>query len=127
MPQITVEYSETVAAAFDRRAFALALHPLAAELIGSALSSFKTRFIVLNEVVIGDGAASHAMVHVDFRLLSGRSPELKRRLGNAVLDLTRAHVQAVAGLTIQVTAEIRDLDRPHYHKTVVSDQDSRDR
>ncbi|MGE5518104.1 MAG: 5-carboxymethyl-2-hydroxymuconate Delta-isomerase [Bacteroidota bacterium] len=119
MPQITVEYSQVVSDAFDRRAFALALHPMAAELIGSALSSFKTRFTALDEVVIGDGADSHAMVHVDFRLLSGRPPELKQRLGAAVLELARAHVRTVAGLAIQVTVEVRDLDRPHYHKAVV--------
>lgn len=119
MPQITVEYSQVVAASFDRRAFALALHPMAAELIGSALASFKTRFYAIDEAVIGDGDPAHAMVHVDFRLLSGRPPELKQRLGAAVLDLARAHVRAVAGVDIQVTVEVRDLDRPHYHKLVV--------
>lgn len=121
MPQITVEYSQVVADAFDRRAFALALHPMAAELIGSALGSFKTRFYGIDEAVIGDGEPAHAMVHVDFRLLSGRPPELKQRLGAAVLDLARAHLRAVPGLDIQVTVEVRDLDRAHYHKLVVTD------
>lgn len=120
MPQITVEYSQAVTEAFDRRAFALALHPMAAELIGSKLASFKTRFYAMDDVVIGDGDAAHAMVHVDFRLLSGRPPELKQRLGAAVLDLARAHLRAVPGLDIQVTVEVRDLDRPQYHKLVVT-------
>lgn len=119
MPQITVEYSQVIAATFDRRAFALALHPMAAQMVGSALSSFKTRFYPIVEAVIGDGAASHAMVHVDFRLLSGRAPELKQCLGTAVLELARAHVRAVPGMDIQITVEITDLDRPHYHKTVI--------
>lgn len=122
MPQITVEYSQVLAEAFDRRAFALALHPLAAALIGSAQSSFKTRFRALDEVVIGDGAAGHAMVHVDFRLKSGRPAELKRQLGEAVLALAGRFVRPVAGLDIQVTVEVRDLDRPHYHKLVVAAQ-----
>lgn len=123
MPQITVEYSAAVADSFDRRAFALALHPMAAEMIGSALASFKTRFYAIEEAVIGGGDTSHAMVHVDFRLLSGRPPELKQRLGAAVLNLARSHVQAVRGLDIQVTVEVRDLERPQYHKAVVaSDQ-----
>lgn len=120
MPQITVEYSQSLAAAFDRRAFALALHAVAPELIGSARASFKTRFYAIDEAVIGDGDPAHAMVHVDFRLLSGRPPELKRRLGEAVLDLAGRFVRPVAGLDIQVTVEVRDLDRPHYHKLVVT-------
>lgn len=120
MPQITVEYSQVVQEAFDRRAFALALHPMAAELIGSKLDSFKTRFYAIEEAVIGGGEPCHAMVHIDFRLLSGRPPELKQRLGAAVLELARAHVRAVPGMDIQVTVEVRDLDRPHYHKLVVA-------
>ncbi len=120
MPQITVEYSQVLGDAFDRRAFALALHALAAPMIGSRLSSFKTRFYAIDGGVIGDGADGHAMVHVDFRLLSGRPPALKRQLGEAVLALARAQVAPQAGLDIQVTVEIRDLDRPHYHKAVVA-------
>lgn len=120
MPQITVEYSQALAETFDRRAFAMALHPMAAEMIGSDLASFKTRFHALAETVIGDGDAAHAMVHVDFRLLSGRQAELKRQLGEAVLDLARSYVHRAEGLDIQVTVEIRDLDRPHYHKVVVA-------
>ena len=119
MPQITVEYSQALAETFDRRAFAAELHPLAAELIGSKLASFKTRFYAIEEAFIGDGAAHHAMVHVDFRLLSGRHAETKQALGRAVLDLAERFVRPVAGLDIQVTVEVRDLDRPHYHKVVV--------
>lgn len=120
MPQITVEYSQVVAAAFDRRTFALALHPMASELIGSAVASFKTRFYAIEEAVIGDGDAAHAMIHVDFRLLSGRPPELKQRLGTAVLELARAHLTVVPGVDIQLTVEVRDLDRPHYHKVEIA-------
>lgn len=120
MPQITVEYSQPLADTFDRRAFALALHALAAPLIGSALTSFKTRFYAIDDGVIGDGDDRHAMVHVDFRLLSGRPAELKHELGAAVLALAERSVSPVAGRDIQVTVEIRDLDRPHYHKAVVA-------
>lgn len=122
MPQITIEYSASLADAFDRRAFALALHPMAAELIGSRLASFKTRFQALDEAVIGDGADSHAMIHVDLAILSGREPVLKQTLGRAALELARAHIRAVPGMDIQVTVEVRDLDRPHYHKVVVEER-----
>jgi 5-carboxymethyl-2-hydroxymuconate isomerase len=119
MPQITVEYSQVLAGSFDRRAFALVLHPMAAEMIGSKLASFKTRFYAIDEAVIGDGAPAHAMVHVDFRLLSGRDGATKQALGRAVLDLAERFVRPVEGLDIQVTVEVRDLDRPNYHKAVV--------
>lgn len=119
MPQITVEYTAALADSFDRRAFALALHPKAAQMIGSRLTSFKTRFYAIEDGVIGDGDPRHAMIHVDLAMLSGREPELKQALGRATLALVEAHLRPLAGHDIQVTVEVRDLDRPHYHKVVV--------
>jgi 5-carboxymethyl-2-hydroxymuconate isomerase len=69
MPQISVDYSITLTDDFDRRGFALALHPFVAELIGSALPDFKTRFRPITETVIGSGEATEAMIHVEVAIL----------------------------------------------------------
>ena len=120
MPQITVEYSAELTDAFDRRGFALALHPPAADLLGSPLDDFKTRFYVSGESVIGKGCGSNAMIHVDFAVLSGRTPETKRELGRVALETAGRHLAPLPGLTVQVTVEVRDLDRVNYHKRVMA-------
>lgn len=120
MPHITVEYSQMLADCFDRRAFALALHPRASEIVGSDVSSFKTRFYALDDTVVGNGDTSHAMVHVDFRLLAGRPTDLKQYLGREVLTMARDYIHPQPGLDVQVTVEVRDLDRPNYHKVVLT-------
>ncbi|MEV7008415.1 hypothetical protein [Streptosporangium sp. NPDC051022] len=115
MPQIIIEYSASLAEAFDRRGFALALHPAAAELIGSALADFKTRFRVVTEAVLGNGAATEAMVHVDLAILPGRCPEVKARLGDLTLAMLCDHIKPGRGLNTQVTVEVRDIGSYHKH------------
>lgn len=119
MPQITVEYSAQLAERFDRRAFALALHAEASELIDSPLGSFKTRFYRLDEVVIGAGAETDVMVHVDLAILPGRSREAKQKLGQTALDLLVRHLGDPGGLSTQASAEVRELEGAHYHKQVL--------
>lgn len=120
MPQITVEYSPALSDAFDRHGFGHALHRLGAEIIPTDLASHKTRFRVADDAIIGDGAPSHAMVHVDFRLLAGRSETVRTELGRAVLALVRAHLQVLPGQDVQITVEISELNPTHYHKQTVT-------
>ncbi|MFF3665806.1 5-carboxymethyl-2-hydroxymuconate Delta-isomerase [Microtetraspora malaysiensis] len=117
MPQITVEYSASFAEAFDRRGFALALHSAAAELIGSALPDFKTRFYSIAEAVIGSGEATEAMIHVDLAILPGRDPAIKARLGDLTLAMLCDHIRPEPELNTQLTVEVRDIE--NYHKRVL--------
>lgn len=56
MPQITVDYSAELSEAFDRRAFAVALHRTLSPLVSSEVAAFKTRLRQIEEAVIGDGS-----------------------------------------------------------------------
>jgi 5-carboxymethyl-2-hydroxymuconate isomerase len=118
MPQITVEYSPEVREAFDRRTFALALHQALSGLVSSDVAAFKTRLRQIEECVIGDGSPA-AMIHIRVGLLSGRPAELKQEVGHTTIDLARQHLKPVEGLTIQLTAEVHDMDREQYQKVVV--------
>ena len=118
MPQITVEYSAEVSEAFDRRAFALALHEAVSPLVSSDVAAFKTRFRQIEECVIGDGSPA-AMIHVRIGLLSGRTAELKQEVGRVSIGIARDHLKPVDGLTTQLTLEVYDLDREPYQKLVL--------
>ncbi|MFB6720699.1 5-carboxymethyl-2-hydroxymuconate Delta-isomerase [Kribbella sp. NPDC056345] len=114
MPQITVEYSDSLVDAFDRRGFALALHPAAADLIGSSVPGFKTRFVRLDDAVIGTGDPAEAMIHITIAVLPGRDAALKDRLGDLTLTTLTDHLKPTPDLNTQLTVEIRDLAT--YHK-----------
>ncbi|MFE7747433.1 5-carboxymethyl-2-hydroxymuconate Delta-isomerase [Streptomyces sp. NPDC057428] len=116
MPQITVDYSAELDDGFDRRGFALALHPLVAETVTTKIPGCKTRFRRVEESVVGDAPAGDAIVHVEVALLAGRTAELKGRLTAAILDLLAGHLKAADGLVVHTSAETRDLD-PSFAKS----------
>lgn len=119
MPQLAIEYSSNLAGAFDARGFALHMHALVVATVDTGLHNCKTRLIELGHVVIGDGSPDHAMIHVDLRILSGRSEAQKQALGQAVLAALQEAVSDLRTLKLQLTVEVRDLDRANYHKKVL--------
>ena len=115
MPQITVDYSANLESSFDRRGFALALHPLIVETIDTELDACKTRFRRVDETVVAGGTPDDAIIHIGIALLPGRTPELKAQLSEAVLELLAGHLEARRGLVPVASAEVRDLE-PSYRK-----------
>ncbi|MFF0788331.1 5-carboxymethyl-2-hydroxymuconate Delta-isomerase [Streptomyces spiralis] len=115
MPQITVDYSEQLADAFDRRAFAQELHARTVEIAAAKPPACKTQFRRTEDTIVGPDTGGHAIVHVSIGLLAGRTDETKARLTEAVLEVLRAHVKPVEGLALHASAEVRDLD-PSYRK-----------
>ncbi|MEU5087831.1 5-carboxymethyl-2-hydroxymuconate Delta-isomerase [Streptomyces sp. NPDC021356] len=110
MPQITVDYSEQLADAFDRGAFARDVHARTVEIADAKPAACKTQFRRTEDTTVGPDAEGHAIVHVTIGLLAGRSDETKARLAEAVLDALRDHVKPVGGLALHASAEARDLD-----------------
>lgn len=116
MPQISIEYSANLDAAFDPRQFAARVHEALVEHAAAELLNCKTRLVRLGDHLIGDGAGERAMVHVDLRILPGRDPEQKRRLGETVLARLEEAVAGARDLDAQLTVEVRELDGANYHK-----------
>ncbi|MCX4909285.1 5-carboxymethyl-2-hydroxymuconate Delta-isomerase [Streptomyces sp. NBC_00878] len=110
MPQITVDYSTSLADAFDRQGFAGALHAVVVETAAAKVEACKTRFRPAEDVVVGAEVTGHALVHVGLALLAGRADETKVLLTERVLELVRAYVKPVDGVALHASAEVRDLD-----------------
>ena len=119
MPQISIEYSSNLGDAFDPRGFAAQVHALVVASVDTELASCKTRLIELEDVLIGDGSPGNAMIHVDLRILSGRSEAQKQQLGREVMAALGEAVRHPGGLKLQLTVEVRELDRANYHKRLV--------
>ncbi|APY91129.1 isomerase [Streptomyces alfalfae] len=110
MPQITVDYSGRLDDDFDRRGFALALHPLLVDVAGARAEACKTRFVRTEDAVVGHDEGDDDIVHVMIALLAGRSDETKARVTEGALALVRQYVRPAEGRTLHASAEIRDLD-----------------
>ncbi|MFG1806452.1 5-carboxymethyl-2-hydroxymuconate Delta-isomerase [Streptomyces sp. NPDC049040] len=114
MPHTTVEYSGSLAESLDRPAFCKALHEALVTVAGGRAGGCKTRFVRHDDLFIDDGAPHHAMVHVEMSLLSGRTPQTKRALTEAVLAALREHTAPTPHLAVQFSVDLRDLDRDAY-------------
>ncbi|MER7193688.1 5-carboxymethyl-2-hydroxymuconate Delta-isomerase [Streptomyces flaveolus] len=117
MPQITVERSGRLDDV-DWEEFALALHPVVVETAAARPEACKTRVLRTEDEAVGAEQEGHAIVNVSIALLAGRSDETKAQLTEAVVELLRKHVEPRDGVTLHLSAEVRDLD-PSYRKAEV--------
>jgi 5-carboxymethyl-2-hydroxymuconate isomerase len=115
MPQITVDYSATGGAAFDREGFARALHTAVVEIAAAKPEACKTLFRAADHTAFGyDEDGRHVIVHITFGLLAGRTDDTKAKLTEKTLELLRDHLKP-EGFVLHASAEVRDLD-PSYRK-----------
>ena len=116
MPQVRIEFSGNLKDGFDARGFALEVHEHLASIADADPASCKTRLIRRDDVVIGHGSPDRALIHVDLRILSGRSAEQKRALGAAVMRSLEQAFDKPPGMDVQLTVEVGEMDRDFYQK-----------
>ena len=116
MPHIVLEYSADLEPVPDLRLLFEEVHRALERIADAPIGNSKSRARGVDSF-IADGSPSHAMVHLDIRLMEGRSDETKADLSRACLDiLTGAFARAADGRTLQTTVAIEDLDRATYAK-----------
>ncbi|MEE1928624.1 isomerase [Streptomyces sp. TRM 70351] len=123
MPQITVDYAAPLAAAFDRHAFALALHTVTEQTIGASVAACKTRFRRIEECVIAEGEERVDMIHIEVAVHSGRTQEAKTELARAVCEMARTRLHAAPGRRLDVSVHVGEMDRQAY---AAHQEDARD-
>lgn len=113
MPQISVDYTHSLAGAFDRQGFGLRLNSLAGKLIDAKPGSCKIRFRPVEESIVGDAAEGNAIVFIEFQIFPGRTPKAKAALSEAVLAVLPEFLSG-AGLPVHAAVNILDIDRDSY-------------
>jgi 5-carboxymethyl-2-hydroxymuconate isomerase len=119
MPHLTVEYSNNIQG-FDPAAALAALNNalLASEQFDEA--DVKGRVLRRDHFQVGAVTGARGFVHAELALLSGRSAEVKQKLSASLTNALEAlSSQWGSGLQIQISVEIRDMDRASYSKALV--------
>jgi 5-carboxymethyl-2-hydroxymuconate isomerase len=118
MPHLTLEYTANLARPVLAAEVMPPLFAVLAAAAGVDRANCKGRVVRLDAYHVGDGDAARAFVHLDLRLLSGRSHEVRADVGRRALAVLEALLAPTAvGLDLQVTVEVRDLDRGLYFKS----------
>lgn len=116
MPHLTLEYTRNL----DGFPVAETLRSINETLFDSgevqAESDLKSRAIALDAVQIGTAGGTRGFVHVQLRMLAGRTPEAKQDLTERIAVVLRAQTPRPAGMLVQLSVEVVDMDRGSYVK-----------
>lgn len=115
MPHVTLEHTAGCGAEVDFAALLPRLNRVVADAIGTAIDNCKARVLRLERYQVGEAAPSAEFVHVDLLVLEGRSTQARRATSDAVLALLR-EAFAADGETLQITVNVRDIERAVYAK-----------
>lgn len=117
MPQLTLEYTANLTPPANLADLLGSIHATLHKAGGVNIENCKSRVRVADTFHVADGQQDGAFLHLDIRLLEGRSIAVKQAVGEQVLEiLKRAFSHAERDFDIQITVEIRDISRDSYFK-----------
>lgn len=119
MPHLFVEYSHNLAGLPEAEMLAALNRTLCASAEIALEIDLKSRITPVAQYQIGTDSAPRAFVHAQLRLLSGRTPEAKKDLSERIAAVLRQLTPQPAGVAVQLSVEITDMDRPSYFKGVL--------
>ncbi|HEY9103226.1 5-carboxymethyl-2-hydroxymuconate Delta-isomerase [Chitinimonas sp.] len=119
MPHLVLEYTDNLPDQPDFKQLFSELHTALTGLEGIKLADIKSRAIRLSDWLVGDGASSHAFVHLKLHLIDSRTDAFKQR-ALAVLQpvLARHYARSLAERDCQLCFEVIDIRGAFYAKTV---------
>lgn len=117
MPHIVVEYTPNL----GELPFDAMLAAVTRNLTGSPEitdeADLKARVLRAEHYRVGTADSGRGYIHVQLRILAGRTPEAKDDLSKRVASGMREHMpQFPAGLTVYLSVEVVDMDRASYTK-----------
>jgi len=117
MPHLTLEYSANVTVESDLASLFHRLHEALVQTGGIRLENCKSRAYPARDFLVGSGSEGSAFVHLDIRFLEGRPAEVRQSIGQEARDILVEWFQfSVDTLDLQVTVEVRDIERALYFK-----------
>ena len=118
MPQVTLEYTGNIDdGAIGFQKLFTELHQMLVDVAGIDIENCKSRATRLTTYRIGEGRSDSAFVHLGVAMLSGRSTEARRKLGERCLAVLKRHfARSPDELKLQITVEVRDMERATYLK-----------
>ncbi len=120
MPQLVLEYSSNITQKVESAVLLREIVTIISAAGEIPVEHFKSRLIRRDEFLVGNGDSRDAFVHLEAGLFSGKSPEMKRRIGEDCIEYLEEYFSPSAGeLSLQITVEIREMEREAYFKTVL--------
>ena len=117
MPHITLQHSSNIKPSSNVTELLAKLHETLHIVGGIKLENCKSRRVIFEDYLVGDGEGNQGFVHLDIRFIEGRDEQTKRSIGakcNTILQ--QAFLTSSDEDNIQITVEVRDILLADYHK-----------
>lgn len=119
MPHLTMEYTPNLTELDLAKTLLVLNQRLLISGHFGAEMDIKSRAIPVENFQVGTVSASRGFVHLKLALLSGRSSEVKKALSESLLVALQDAGTWPAGIEVQLSVEVVDLDRDSYAKAVI--------
>ena len=117
MPHTILEYSDNILDRADFQPLWAKLHPVLVATAHCRLQDIKSRAYRCEAFRMADGDPDCAFAHLTIRLLEGRDPEALAQIGEAALEVMKAHFGAtLTGRQCDLTVELVDMRKTAYFK-----------
>ena len=117
MPHVILEYSRNVIEEPDFHPVFLRIHEALAATGAFAIEEIKSRAVCHDWHAVGPGRPQSAFVHVQLSILEGRSPEIRKAAGAAIMSIIReTFQQSWDELELSLSVEVREMARETYFK-----------
>jgi 5-carboxymethyl-2-hydroxymuconate isomerase len=118
MPHVILDYTANLDAQLDATKLLRQLYEVMLTHADCRVEDLKLRAVRHEVFIASDGSPEKAYVYAAVRFLAGRLPELKKALGDALLQTLSEHFNQRPGpLAPQLCVELIDIDRACYFKT----------
>ncbi len=119
MPHCILEHSNNIIDNPDVRSLLLGIHDILMETGLFQRNDIKSRVIVHDQYVVGDGELSGCFVTLNICILSGRADEIKQSLAERALAfLKTAYPRSLEKLKCSITVQISDIHRESYRREI---------
>jgi len=117
MPHCILEYSNNIVESSD---WALVFEDVHEFLVGTGLfliEDIKSRAVVREDFLVGDGAPDRAFVAMNLCILDGRDDEVKSLVSEGILEILKRHmIMACSDLRCSVSVRITEMQRGSYRR-----------
>jgi len=115
MPHCILEYSDNCVDDVQMDSFFKGLHSVLMKTGEFQLDRIKSRATKHSEYVVGNGDKENAFVHLHVYILTGRSVEKKKEIGQLAHEYcVRYFERSFSRLTCSITCEVKELNRDFY-------------
>jgi 5-carboxymethyl-2-hydroxymuconate isomerase len=110
MPHITLEHSTNIVEKNNLIDLLSQINHFLHENLPTELNFCKGRAVAQHSICLGDGDPKNAFVHLNLKVLPGRTPEKLNEVGNGIINILAEYFQQSAQqLNLQITLEIEEL------------------